>query len=128
MAGPAFAVSGRGQQAVHHFFISVGRLIRQARRHFLWRGRQPGKIVREPPQQSPFFGGRREREARGFEARQQESVHGRTSPVPMMNERGERALHRLESPELSFFLSDEKLRELGRLGSKGARAALDPAL
>ena len=44
VATPAFAVSGRGEQAVHHFLVSIGALVREERVHFRGRGRKPGEI------------------------------------------------------------------------------------
>ncbi len=48
---PVFAVARRGQQAIDHFDVSVGRLIGEKVGLLLRRGRQAGEIECHPPQQ-----------------------------------------------------------------------------
>ena len=54
LQGHSFAVTRRCQQAVHRPFVGVGRIVSQERLRFDRRGRQPGKIEGNPPQQQRF--------------------------------------------------------------------------
>ena len=58
VSGPAFTVSGRGQQPIHDGLIGVRRCVGQEARHLLRGGWQADQVEKDAPQQGPLVRGR----------------------------------------------------------------------
>ena len=56
VAGPAFAVVGRSEQAIDELFIGIGRFVGDKRGHFLGRGRQAEEVERQPADERAAIG------------------------------------------------------------------------
>ena len=76
VASPALAVAGRGEQPVHQFFVSVGRLVCSECSHLLGSGRQTVKIVSKPADQRPPIRLGRRMKALFTQLRRNERVYG----------------------------------------------------
>ena len=74
--GPAFTVSGRGQQPVDEFLVGRGISVGNEGIHFLGRWRQARQVKREPADERAAVGDRRRREFLLGERRANEEVDG----------------------------------------------------
>ena len=74
VASPAFAVTGRGQQAIDHFLKGVGGVIGKEIPQFLFRWRKAGQIECGAAEKRGFVGLRSGFETILFEVREDELV------------------------------------------------------
>ena len=115
IAGPALAVVGRGQQAVDHGFMGLGRGIPQEGLDLLGGRRQADQVKGDPAKPGAPVGRSHRFQSLLFQAGQHKAVEGGTNPVPVPHGGQRRLSQGLKGPECAPLLQIDGVP--GRCGS-----------
>ncbi len=103
---PALAVLRRGEQAVDHFVVGVGRVVGDEGGDLFGSRRQAGEVEGGAAQQCDLIGGRGGLDLLGFELGENELVDGIARPRRMLHGRRRLRLDLLERPEIALPLGE----------------------
>ena len=99
VSGPALAVVGRRQQAIHDTIERAGCIVGQKRVHLFERRRQTDQIKRHAADQRRLVRGRRMRQSFAFERRDDKSINGVDGFQSTLGRGQFNALERLQRPQ-----------------------------
>src|ERR1041385_2591498 len=102
MPRPAFAITRRGQEAVHEIFVGLGAAVSQEMRHLHRSGRQPDEVKAQAPNQGAPVGGRRRSHFFLLEFGEDEQVNGITRPFGVLDVRQRLTGGGFETPPVGF--------------------------
>ena len=100
VAGPAFAVALRGQQAVDHPFLGLRRGVFQERLDLGQRGGQTGEVEGDPSQPAPFVDAGIGGQTSPFQLGDDKLIDRIANPVGVLDGGGRRRVARLQGPLL----------------------------
>ena len=116
VAGPAFAVSRRGEQAVDDLGVGVGGLVFGEGDDFLGRGREAGEVEADASDPGMSVGIAGRLEAFGLDFLEEEAIERILRPGGVFDGGSGRISDRLEGPELASFLEIDGALRFGGLG------------
>src|ERR1041385_4663609 len=102
MPRPAFAITRRGQEAVHEIFVGLGAAVSEEMRHLRRRGRQPDEVKAQAPNQGAPARGLRRGHFFLLEISEDEQANGTTRPFGVLDVRQRLTGGGFETPPVGF--------------------------